>query len=197
MPTTLPDPTGKTPYTLGQIIGNPEHSLGIYLAKNGMDVWGIDWRWALIPFNPLNPLGNAPVPEFDEAGNMIDSGIMYLNTDTHLDDFEVTLKFARLTRLLTGQGYSKMYLTGHSLGAYMALALANRQAEYREFKRDIKGIIPVDFPFKSDNPLIQQTGCDRVAGYDWIMAGNRGVYPPLNNPEIMPPVFNTTGLTFI
>lgn len=48
MPTTLPDPSGSG-LTLGQIINNPDNSLGIFLAQQGIDVWGIDLRWALIP----------------------------------------------------------------------------------------------------------------------------------------------------
>ena len=198
MPTTLPDPLGSG-LTLGQLIGSPDHSLGIFLAKNGIDVWGIDWRWATIPFDPLNPLLSAPIPQSDP----FDPGITHLNTDTHLDDFETAIEIARLTRGFTGQGFGKMFVTGFSRGAYMTFALANRQAgeEYdrcfRCSRRSVKGIIPVDHPFKSDNPLIQQTGCDHEAGYDYIMAGNGGVFPPMDDPGLVPPFFNPTGLVAI
>jgi len=182
MPTTLPDPTGSG-YTLGEVVYSLtgelqalDHSLGIYLAKNGMDVWGIDWRWATVPIaNPLDPLASAPMPQFDSEGNLIDPGIMHLNTDTHLDDFELTLDFARSTRSLTRQGRSKMYVTGWSRGAYMTMALANRQAAYRGFARDIKGIIPVDFALKSDDPVVKDNASLRVAGYDGILANQGGV----------------------
>ena len=192
MPSTLTDPTGQTSFTLGQIIGKPDHSLGIYLAKNGMDVWGIDWRWATIPMD------EPPVElRYPDYGPDYYYGLGYMNTDTHLDDFELTLQVARLTRGLTGQGNGRMYVTGFSRGAYMAVALADRQAVYSGISRDIKGIIPVDFPIKSDDPNLKQTGCDRIGGYDHVMAGNGGVYPPFNDPSIIPPFFNPTGMAFI
>jgi len=192
MPTTLPDPTGQTNFTLGQIIGNPDHSLGIYLAQNGMDVWGIDWRWATIPMD------KPPVEiRFPDFGSDSYFGLGYMNTETHLDDFELALKIARLTRGLTGQGNGKIYVTGFSRGAYMTVALANRQAVYSGVSRDIKGIIPVDFAIKSDDPTLTGTGCARTAGYDHVVAGNGGVYPPFNDPNIIPPFFNPTGMALI
>jgi hypothetical protein len=194
MPSTLPNPLNPT-QTLGEAFGIPEHSLGLYLAKNRMDVWGIDWRWATIP------LEEAPVQIRIPNGETTPYlGLNYMNTDTHLDDFELTLDIARATRHLTGQGGDKMYVTGHSRGGYMAVALANRQVVDSPNERDIKGIIPVDFPIKSGDPLIQQTGCDRVAGYAHILTPNLdgtfngGVFYPMNDPTLIPPFFNPTGL---
>ena len=122
------------------------------MAKNGIDVWGIDWRWATIPFDPANPMANAPIPDTG------DPGITHLNTKTHLDDFETTLKIARQTRELTGQGKDKVYVTGWSRGAYMTISLACRQAGYSPESRDIAGIIPIDFCYNSDDPVLINLG---------------------------------------
>lgn len=171
----------------------PEDSFGCFLAMNGVDVWGIDWRWSTIPVEeaPVQlrwPLGSVPGvdPPF--------LGLSYMNTDTHLDDFELTLQVALGVRELTGSGSDKMYVTGWSRGAYMALALANRQAA-NGFPH-IKGIIPVDFPFKSDDLEVRELSCMQALAYDSIIEGNGGAFYPLNDPNLVPPFFNPVGLVF-
>jgi hypothetical protein len=176
----------------------PEDSFGCFLAMNGLDVWGIDWRWATIPVEeaPVQlrwPRGSNPkAPPF--------LGLNYMDTDTHLDDFELTLKVARHVRKCTGSGFDKMYVTGWSRGAYMVVALANRLANINKQAAKgfphIKGIIPVDFPIKTDDPDVQELSCAQALAYDSIIAGNGGAFPPFNDPNLVPPFFNPVGLVF-
>jgi len=110
-----------------------EHSLGIFLALNDLDVWGIDVRWALVP---------------EDTSDF--SFMREWDTALAVSDIELTLSFARLARLLTGSGPGKMFVTGWSRGAHFTYALANKQAQIPPGLRQLKGIIPVDYAYKFD-----------------------------------------------
>ncbi len=109
-----------------------QSSLAAHLALGGIDVWGIDLRWNGVP---------AEVTDHSFMGNW--------NTRTHLTDINLTLKFARLTRSLTGSGAGRMNLLGFSTGGYLALALANEEAKLPLVLRDIKGLIAMDVIYKA------------------------------------------------
>jgi pimeloyl-ACP methyl ester carboxylesterase len=108
-----------------------QQSLAAYLAKNGTDVWGIDLRWTFIP---------STVTDFTFLKDW--------NTALHLNDIKKAVKFARFSRAIDGSGEEKMYMLGHSRGAYYAFAYANEETQLTEQNRDLKGIIPIDLILK-------------------------------------------------
>ncbi|MCJ7617402.1 MAG: hypothetical protein MUO43_12795, partial [Desulfobacterales bacterium] len=75
--------------TLSEAV-DADHSLGIYLAENNIDVWGVDRRWTFVP---------------DDYCYENDCSFMKgWDTGLHLGDLKLAVKFARITRGLTGSG---------------------------------------------------------------------------------------------
>lgn len=106
-------------------------SLAAFLAENNIDVWGIDLRWTFIPDN---------VTDFTFMKDW--------NTELHLSDIELSVKFARILRCITNCGNEKLLMLGHSRGAYYSFAYANMETQKIAMLRDIKGIIPIDLILK-------------------------------------------------
>jgi len=106
-------------------------SLGIFLAQNDVDVWGVDRRWTFVP-----------------DGTTDFSFMKDWNTALHVSDIRIGVKIARLVRGLTGSGFGKLLMLGHSRGAQFAYAYANDETQIPKWCRDLKGIIPVDMVYK-------------------------------------------------
>ncbi len=114
-----------------------DQSIGVYLAKKGIDVWGIDLRWTFVPdVYPISLDGGKFMKDW--------------NTDLHLKDIRTATKFARKMRGLTGSDSGKIFMMGHSRGAQFVYAYANQETQLSEKERDIKGIIPIDMVYKFD-----------------------------------------------
>lgn len=110
-------------------------SVALYLAGNGIDVWGMDFGWTLVP---------ADATEF---GFMQDWGVER--------DAEHTLKamaVARLLRGITGQGFGRINLLGYSYGVAVIYAAAGLETQQPHYWRDIRGLIPVDGAMKYSGP---------------------------------------------
>lgn len=108
-----------------------DRSAAVYLAKNNIDVWGIDLRWSLVP--------------------IITSNFSFMkdwDTGTHLQDIGLGIKLARAVRSLTGSGDGKIFLLGHSRGAQFVYAYANQENMLPESESDLRGIIPMDMIYK-------------------------------------------------
>jgi pimeloyl-ACP methyl ester carboxylesterase len=119
------------------------HSLGIYLAQNNVDVWGVDRRWTFVP--DYYPKTTDPYCYIDGCYFMED-----WDTALHLSDIKIAVKFAREIRDETGSGSDKIFMLGHSRGAVFAYAYANDETQIDECSRDLIGIIPVDMVYKFD-----------------------------------------------
>lgn len=114
-----------------------------YLARNDVDVWGIDQAWNVVPAEETN---------FDF---MAEWGI-----PRHVRDLRIGLEIARLSRLLTGSGFDKMTLLGYSFGAEFGYALLDGEATLPPGLRQVGGYIPVDMVVKTDNAEMRQFMCD-------------------------------------
>ncbi|MDD2556321.1 MAG: hypothetical protein PHX16_08490 [Syntrophaceticus sp.] len=116
-------------------------SFGIFLAENSVDVWGIDLRWNFVPDTTT---------DFSFMKNW--------DTSRHLKDIKVAVKLSRTMRGLTGSGFGKITMLGHSRGAQFLYAYANEETQLPKICRDLKGIIPVDMAYKisPDNQELQQ-----------------------------------------
>ena len=104
-----------------------DHAITVFLAKNNVDVWAMDYRWALVP---------------DKTKNfkfMKDWGLQ-----RDVDDAKIALSLARLIRGATGQGFGKMHLLGFSWGAWVGYPVVNQETQLPHSLRNVKGLIPVD-----------------------------------------------------
>jgi len=117
--------------TAGSDDKNAQTSSPAYLAANGIDVWGIDLAWTLVP------------PTTTDFEFMKDWGV-----ERDIDHTLAAMSIARLIRGLTGQGFGKLNLLGFSYGVGVAYGAAGRETQQHPIFRDIKGIIPVDGVFK-------------------------------------------------
>jgi pimeloyl-ACP methyl ester carboxylesterase len=120
-----------------------KHSLAIYLAQSNIDVWGIDLRWTFVP--DYYPRTKNPYCYVDGCAFM-------KNWDTalHLKDIRTAVRVARTVRGLTGSGFGKMFMLGHSRGAQFTYAYANEETQLPWWEHSLRGIIPIDMVYKFD-----------------------------------------------
>lgn len=129
----------------------------IYLAQNGVDVWGMDERWVSIPQG------------LADFSFMADWGIAQ-----EIADLETALAGARETRRMTGNGNLKMHFLGYSRGASAGYAYLNYETQLPPGQRQVAGFIPVDGDLKTGNPDFQQARCQEAANLEGLLAS--GVY---------------------
>ncbi len=144
---------------LGSTVSNKvsvDQSLGIFLAQNNVDVWGVDLRWTFVP--DYYPGTEYPYCYIDGCTFMKN-----WNTALHVSDIMVGVKIARTVRGLTGSGFGKLLMLGHSRGGQFSLAYANRETQIPVFFRDLKGIIIVDmvYKFSPENQELRDAAYER------------------------------------
>ena len=120
----------STPETFG---------LAFYLAQSGVDVWGIDQSWTLVPSD------NVDMSYAEDWG-----------MDRQIEDLGTALALARQTRLMTGSGYAKMHLLGYSSGAMTGFSYVNHETQVPRGLRHVRGYVPVDMSFQTDDPDLNQ-----------------------------------------
>jgi pimeloyl-ACP methyl ester carboxylesterase len=118
--------------------------LPLFLAENGVDVWGIDYRWTRVP---------ASVTDLTFIKTW------GLEQDAH--DLGIALGVARVTRGLTGSGLGKIFLLGWSRGGQIGYAYLNDETRLPQALRQVRGFIPVDIYLKTDVPQLQSLACQR------------------------------------
>ncbi|HEX7318306.1 MAG TPA: hypothetical protein VF297_30655 [Pyrinomonadaceae bacterium] len=168
-----------------------DRSVGVYLARNGVDVWGIDLRWTQVP---------ADTTDFNFMKDW--------NVGTHVSDVAAGIGVARAVRHATGAGDGRVALLGWSRGGIVAYAYANAEAAIPEQSRQVDALIPVDiaFKFNAEHEEQRNGACVRYAGGQQQLAS--GVYhSPLGvgvrafgllaatDPSGASPVPGMTGLT--
>src|SRR5262249_11038201 len=117
-------------------------SLPVFLARRGVDVWGIDLGWTLVP-------GDTTDFTF-----MRDWGLQ-----RDIDDLEQALSFARSLRTQTGSPDNRLVLLGWSRGGWIGYALLNQESQKRIEERNVRAYIPVDNSFKIQGPALKGTMC--------------------------------------
>ncbi len=132
-------------------------SMAVFLAQNDIDVWGLDRRWSLVP------------AETSDFTFMQDWGM-----EKDVGDLDIALSVARCTRLLTGNGWRKMDLLGHSWGATLGYALLSAETQRPPGRRQVKGFIPADFYFKTDSEETRLYACEAAAAAQDDL--NNGIY---------------------
>ncbi|MDH5269256.1 MAG: hypothetical protein OEY32_04960, partial [Candidatus Krumholzibacteria bacterium] len=134
-----------------------EQSAAIFFAENGVDVWGIDQDWILVPESET------------DFSFMADWGLQH-----NVDNLNIGMTVAREARLLTGNGFRKMNLLGYSSGLWTTFALVNQETQLPPGHRNISGFIPVDGFYKTNIEESRVRSCDDVAYYTDVL--NAGGY---------------------
>lgn len=129
-----------------------DFGLAVYLARNGVDVWGMDQAWNFIPRSET------------DFSFFADWGIQ-----REVDHLEIGLSIARAARLITGNGYDKMLLLGYSSGSATGYALLNQESQWPDCKRQVKGFIAADLGVRSDDPAW-------IASWEGWLAYYQGLY---------------------
>jgi hypothetical protein len=114
-----------------------DYGLGIYLAKNGIDVWGVDMAWCFVP---------AAGTDF---GWFKDYGIEKAARDTRTG-----MAIARIARYLSGNELTKMNLAGYSSGVATSVGALNLETQLDADERHIKGFVSIDLAFKTNSDSI-------------------------------------------
>lgn len=109
--------------------GPSDFGLAVYLAAEGLDVWGLDMRWTFATAATESKVA----ARWDLA--------------TELGDVETGLRLARSARDLSGSGAGQLTLGGFSSGAALAIAFVNEETQRPSFRRHVKGLVPIDFAF--------------------------------------------------
>ncbi len=132
------------------------HPLPVFLAQNGIDVWGIDFRWTFVP---------SSVTDFSF---MADWGI-----EQDARDLGIALGVARLTRAFTGSGFGKIHLLGWSRGGQIGYAYLSEETRLPPILRQVRGFIPVDIYLKTDVPQLKDFACQRLANTEAAIAAGQ------------------------
>ncbi|ATB35715.1 hypothetical protein CYFUS_001129 [Cystobacter fuscus] len=114
-------------------------SFAIYLARQGMDVWGIDLRWVHVPVTTA---------DFSFMQNW--------NLETHVLDVRAGLVLASQVRSLGLSSVEPMPLLGWSRGAAIGYALLNAEAKSPAKERQVSAFVPVDMAFVLDEKATSQ-----------------------------------------
>jgi hypothetical protein len=133
----------------------------VYWARAGVDVWGIDQAWNLVP------------AETSDFAFMADWGV-----DKQYRDLGLAVTVARTARLLTGNGFGRMNLLGYSSGSATGYALVNAEAALPPGLRQIGGWIPVDYsPVSDDADWNAIQNCAYVPVFQGMIdSGNYGYF---------------------
>ena len=107
--------------------------MGVYLAENGIDVWGVDQAWCFVP---------ADATDFSYFQNY---GI-----EKAARDMRNAMAVARIARYLTGNAFGKMNLAGYSSAVPTGYAACDLETQLDPAQQHIKGYIPIDFLVASD-----------------------------------------------
>lgn len=110
-----------------QAVEKSHQGLAVYLAEQGIDVWGMDRRWTTAPAE------GAPLSDFPDMGFA-----------AAIDDVGRALSYARALRGRTGSGSERLFLAGFSRGGHLAYAYAASEAQRPRAQRQLKGLIPID-----------------------------------------------------
>jgi len=151
----------------------PSRDLAVYLAGRGIDVWGLDRRWATVA---------APAQTTDLA-DFADMGF-----DSAIHDTERALSFAWWIRGLSGDGWNKLILSGFSSGGHIAYRYAAYESQKPSPQRRVKGLVPIDIYARiaPEDDAIRQDACarrdeERAALADGIYESDNGFFQALGS----------------
>jgi dienelactone hydrolase len=120
-----------------------EGSVALFLASNGVDVWGMDYGWSFIPY---------PTTDFSAL-----EGWAQTKDAAHA---QTALSIARWLRARSGQGAGPMHVLGFSYGGFLVYAIASDDTVRPGNLKNVKGIISIDGnPFKDNSESRRASVC--------------------------------------
>ena len=134
-----------------------DHAFAIFLAQNGVDVWGIDQNWVMVPQSTT------------DFSFMADWGLQ-----NQVDNLNAGLAIAREVRVQMGNGWRKMFLLGYSSGVWTSYAYLNEETQFPTGHRQVAGFIPVEGYLKTDRESERIRDCALAAAE--LDSMNAGVY---------------------
>ncbi len=125
---------------------NPaDFGLAVFMAKNDVDVWGIDQAWGLLP---------EATPAF---GFMKEWGL-----GKNMTDLRTGMAVARVTRYLTMNYFDRMTLAGWSGGGITGFAAINHETQLDQDARHAKNYIVLDITAKTNHPAYRNARINEV-----------------------------------
>jgi len=119
-----------------------DHSIVIFLAKHDIDVWGMDYGWALVP------------PDETDFEFMGQWGLA-----KDVAHAEAALSFVRSIRVATGQGNGKLHVLGLSYGGQVAYPLVGEETLQPRGLRNVKGMIVLEIGVKTGDESEREFYC--------------------------------------
>ena len=132
-----------------------DHSIAIFLAKNDIDVWGMDFGWALVPPDET---------DFEFMGQW--------GLGKDVAHAEAALSFARSVRVKTGQGNGKLQLLGLSYGGQVAYPLVGEETLQPAGLRNVKGMIALETTVKAANESDRESSCAAAVSDQALLESN-------------------------
>jgi hypothetical protein len=123
-----------------------DQSIVAFLAKNKVDVWGMDYSWALVPAKQTT------FTFMKSWGVARDS-----------QHAQIALSLARAIRGVTGQGSGRLEVLGFSYGGAVAYAAAGDETHQPRALRNIKGLISADMPMRFQEKFLRDYYCTSMA----------------------------------
>lgn len=120
------------------------HPLPLFLAENGVDVWGIDYRWTFVPASVT------------DTSFMNSWGI-----EQDAADLRYALSVARFGRAMTGSGFDKLTLLGWSRGGQIGYAALSAETQIPPGQQNVRAFVPVDIYLKTNDPQLKAAACQR------------------------------------
>jgi pimeloyl-ACP methyl ester carboxylesterase len=128
--------------SLSSLAVKPGRSFAVYLARHGLDVWGIDLGWTKVPLETTS---------FDVMRGW--------GVEKDARHTGIALAIARAIRGQTHQGFGKLNLLGFSYGVAVAYAYAGLETQRPPALRNVKAIIPVDLGLKYEEESLRIVAC--------------------------------------
>lgn len=120
----------------------------IRMARSGIDAWSADYRGSDLPV------------DIADFSFMADWGLR-----TATSDMQLAIRFARLVRLFSGDGYQKINVGGYSAGVSVAFAVASADAARHRGRRDVGAVVAIDDAFDTD-PAASAGACADLEFFD-------------------------------
>lgn len=125
-----------------------DYGLGIYLAKNGVDVWGVDMAWCFVP------AAGTDFSWFKDYG-----------MERAARDTRTAMAIARIARYISGNELAKMNMAGYSSGVATAVAALNLETQLDPAEQHIKGFVAIDLAIKSASDGLDLSLAEQVDLY--------------------------------
>jgi hypothetical protein len=133
-----------------------EQSGAVFLAQSGVDVWGMDQPWILVP---------GDLPDYSFAAEW--------GLQNQIENLDAGLAVARAVRLRTGFGPAKLNLLGYSSGGVTGYAYLNEQTQRAPWERHVSGFVAADIAYKygPDFEASRIAGCGAGDFYQSLWEG--------------------------